>query len=63
MGEKVRSKLVSKSQAAAMLSVSERTIDRMLARDELPSMKLGGQVRIPEAAVTQLLEGGAVAHA
>ena len=58
-GGTMASKLVSKSQAAALLGVSEKTIDRMIARDELPAMKLGGLVRIPEAAVQRILEKGA----
>lgn len=59
------SKLVSKSQAAALLAVSERTIDRMIERGELPALKLSAKaVRIPEKAVLALLEGmeKAVAH-
>ena len=53
------SRLMSKSQAAATLAVSEKTIDRMIARAELPAMKIGGLVRIPETAVLQILEKGA----
>lgn len=59
------SKLVSKSQAAALLAVSERTIDRMIERGELPALKLGAKaVRIPEEAVLALLRSSekAVAH-
>lgn len=62
MGE-ARSRLISKAQAAAMLAISERTVDRMLQRGELPGLKLGGQVRIPETAVLAILEKGAAAHA
>ena len=39
--------LVTKQEAAEMLSVSTRTIDRLLQGKELPYRRIGHSVRIP----------------
>ena len=43
--------LVSAAEAAAILGASERTIRRKIASGELPSIKIGGQRRIPMSAL------------
>jgi excisionase family DNA binding protein len=42
---------VTKAEAAARLNVSVRTIDRRIKDGTLPTVKLGGAIRIPISAV------------
>jgi excisionase family DNA binding protein len=46
---------VSKSEAAQMLGVSVRTIDRLIALKELPVRRLGRRVVIPRNGLQNLL--------
>lgn len=46
--------LVTKKQAAALLAVSVRTIENLLAQKQLPFRKLGKRTLIPYSAVAQL---------
>jgi excisionase family DNA binding protein len=46
---------VSKSEAAQMLGVSVRTIDRLIALRELPVRRLGRRVVIPRNGLQNLL--------
>jgi excisionase family DNA binding protein len=46
---------VSKSEAAQMLGVSVRTIDRLIALKELPVRRLGRRVVIPRNGLQVLL--------
>jgi excisionase family DNA binding protein len=46
--------LVSRQQAAALLGLSLRGIDYLLARGELPSRRLGKRRLIPRSAVERL---------
>jgi excisionase family DNA binding protein len=46
--------LVSKRLAAALLSVSLRTIDNLIAAKRLTSRKIGRRTLIPRSAVEQL---------
>lgn len=46
---------VTYTEAAHRLSVSKRTIGRMIAAGELTSVKIGGSKRIPVKALDQLL--------
>lgn len=43
-------------EAADLLRVHRRTIDRMVAAGTLPSAKIGGRRLIPGAAVRQLID-------
>jgi excisionase family DNA binding protein len=38
--------LLTVSEAAQQLRVSEKTVRRLIARTELPALRVGGQVRI-----------------
>jgi excisionase family DNA binding protein len=51
--------LHSKTEAAELLSLSERTIHRLVAAGELPTRQIGGRSLIPASA---LLEFAAVDH-
>jgi excisionase family DNA binding protein len=52
--------LMSRDAAARRLGdVNVRTIDRMIARKELPSVRLGRRVLVPIAAVEALAAGEA----
>jgi len=44
-----------KSEAAKTLRVSQRTIERLIARTELIAFKVGGQTRIPRASIREYL--------
>lgn len=46
---------ISKSEAAKMLGVSLRTIDRLIALKELPVRRLGRRVLIPRSGLQSLL--------
>ena len=46
---------LSKCQAAERLNLSLSSINRRIADGTLPSVKIGGSVRIPSEAVEQLL--------
>ena len=43
--------LLSKRDAAALLSISVRTLEYLLARKELPARRVGRRVLIPSAAI------------
>ena len=45
--ERQPEKAVSLQEAAEVLGVSSRTVQRMVARGEIPSIKFGRTVRIP----------------
>lgn len=42
-------KLLTPSQAASILKVSRRTLDRMIKNGQMPAIKVGGQWRILES--------------
>jgi excisionase family DNA binding protein len=46
-------RLLTLSQAAKLLHVSLRTLDRMIHKQELPAFKVGGQWRLPESQLTE----------
>jgi len=50
--------LFTKKEAAAYLKVSERTVDREIARLGLKVHKVGRSVRIPESSLKQMLGDG-----
>jgi excisionase family DNA binding protein len=43
-------------EAAAMLQVSKRTLQRLIQRKEMPGLKIGGQWRIPESRFMKWVE-------
>ncbi len=45
--------LVSKGDAAAMLSLCVRTIDKLIATKELPARRVGKRILIPFSALQQ----------
>lgn len=47
---------LSPDHAAQYLDVSRRTIDRMVASGELPSLKIGASRRIPKRALREYLD-------
>jgi excisionase family DNA binding protein len=49
-------KLLTLNEAAELLQVSRRTLQRMLNRKELAALKVGGQWRIHEKRLAQWLE-------
>jgi excisionase family DNA binding protein len=49
-------------EAAAMLQVSKRTLNRLIRRREMPGLKVGAQWRIPENGFLKWVEERAVAH-
>lgn len=48
------------NEVAELLRVSRMTVYRMVHAGELPAVRFGRSYRVPEAAVQQLLEHGAV---
>jgi excisionase family DNA binding protein len=46
---------LSPTETAHMLSVSRQTVYRLCSRGVLPSVRVGGQVRIPVAELTHAL--------
>jgi excisionase family DNA binding protein len=48
--------LVTLSEAAALLQVSTRTLQRMIRSGELPALKVGGQWRLRETQLRQWIE-------
>jgi len=51
-----RLKLLTLPEAAELLHVSTRTLQRMIRRSELPAFKVGGQWRLRESQLTQWIE-------
>ena len=47
--------LLNRDEAAAMLRVSVRTVDRLIESGELPAAKVGRSVRVARADVQALL--------
>ena len=48
--------LLTLSEAANLLQVSTRTLQRMIRKGELPAFKVGGQWRLREAQLRQWVE-------
>jgi excisionase family DNA binding protein len=49
-------RLLTLAEAAALLQVSTRTLQRMIRSGELPAFKVGGQWRLREALLRQWIE-------
>jgi excisionase family DNA binding protein len=49
---------LSPAEFAAYASITREHVQHLIARGELPSVKLGRSRRIPKDALHQLLEGG-----
>jgi len=49
-------RLLTLSEAAALLHVSTRTLQRMIRSGELPALKVGGQWRVRESQLIQWIE-------
>jgi excisionase family DNA binding protein len=43
-------------EAASLLQISTRTLQRMIRRNELPAFKVGGQWRVRESQLTRWIE-------
>jgi excisionase family DNA binding protein len=52
-----RLRLITLPEAAELLHVSTRTLQRMIRRNDLPAFKVGGQWRLRESQLTQWIEG------
>jgi excisionase family DNA binding protein len=55
MGRVTEAMALSKSEAAQMLGVSLRTVDRLIALKQLPVRRLGRRVLIPRSVLQNLL--------
>ena len=49
-------RLLTLPEAADLLQVSTRTLQRMIRRNELPAFKVGGQWRVRESQLTRWIE-------
>ena len=49
-------RLLTLPEAADLLQVSPRTLQRMIRRNELPAFKVGGQWRVRESQLTRWIE-------
>jgi excisionase family DNA binding protein len=49
--------VISKRETAKALSVSVRSVERLIADGSLPAVRIRGQVRIPVGAVEQIARG------
>jgi excisionase family DNA binding protein len=50
-------RLLTLPEAAELLHVSTRTLQRMIRRNELPAFKVGGQWRLRESQLTRWIQG------
>ena len=50
-------RLLTLPEAAELLHVSTRTLQRMIRRNELPAFKVGGQWRVRESQLTSWIQG------
>lgn len=50
-------RLLTLLEAAELLNVSTRTLQRMIRRKDLPAFKVGGQWRVRESQLTRWIEG------
>jgi excisionase family DNA binding protein len=50
-------RLLTLPEAAELLHVSTRTVQRMIRRNELPAFKVGGQWRLRESQLMNWLQG------
>jgi excisionase family DNA binding protein len=50
-------RLLTLPEAAELLHVSTRTLQRMIRRKELPAFKVGGQWRVRESQLTRWIQG------
>lgn len=57
MNESIESlRLLTLPEAAELLHVSTRTLQRMIRRNELPAFKVGGQWRLRESQLTRWIQ-------
>jgi excisionase family DNA binding protein len=49
-------RLITLSEAATLLQVSTRTLQRMIRQRQLPAFKVGGQWRMRESQLSEWLE-------
>ena len=49
-------RLLTLSEAAELLHVSTRTLQRMIRRNDLPAFKVGGQWRVRESQLAQWIQ-------
>ncbi len=50
-------RLLTLAEAASLLHVSTRTLQRMIRSRDLPALKVGGQWRLRESQLAQWIEG------
>ena len=53
------SRTLTRHQAASVLNVSVKSVDRAISRGTLRAVRIGRLVRIPRDALDELLQGGA----
>lgn len=49
-------RLLTLAEAASLLHVSTRTLQRMIRNNDLPALKVGGQWRVRESQLTDWIE-------
>lgn len=58
MAQQKAPRFVTVAEVAELMRVSKMTVYRMIHSGELPALRVGKSLRVPEAAVQQLLEVG-----
>lgn len=53
-----RPQFVTVAEVADIMRVSKMTVYRMIHAGELPAMRVGKSFRVPQSAVTQLIDAG-----
>ena len=57
----MKDKLISKAEAAEMLGVSQKTLDRLAAAGKVPMYRIGGNCKFFEGEILNYIRGARVA--
>ncbi|MDT3767057.1 helix-turn-helix domain-containing protein [Gleimia hominis] len=58
MSQQERPRFVTVAEVAELMRVSRMTVYRMIHSGDLPAMRVGKSFRVPQAAVSQLIDAG-----
>ncbi|MDO5048621.1 MAG: helix-turn-helix domain-containing protein [Actinomycetaceae bacterium] len=58
MAQQEKPQFVTVAEVADLMRVSKMTVYRMIHAGELPAMRVGKSFRVPQSAVTALIEAG-----
>ncbi|WIK65445.1 helix-turn-helix domain-containing protein [Gleimia hominis] len=58
MSQQERPRFVTVAEVADLMRVSRMTVYRMIHSGDLPAMRVGKSFRVPQAAVSQLIDAG-----